>query len=704
MSESNNNIPMRITQLEEAIAYEKGSVLAFARSGGGTKRVYEAVPSDAVIKANDGFQTFFGLANFQHYGINMDGSFVTSQKYRVSNDNPISFDEDILIKINNGFRWGYIPFIEGSAGTWSGWKTEDYNMPAGTSFVIQIARETEVTSEVANVEEFATSLYFYSKVGEKIETVIPDEPHEFLPSECMQGTWENGKVYPANNRICVKHLFYVQSGNYVTVPDISSSNIQILVGVFEKGSPQLIFNSLWIENPSNKKIEIPVNGFLFIQFRKADGSSITPSELPEDIFIHYGYIEILKEQQKAASITKNVADYEWVQGTINPNGSESSDAARIRTDDFIPNSWQQVVLFDWNFQYGIHFYDKNRNHISNTSWIGSSSSIEKVPNCEFIKLVFSRKNGSAIVPTDAQNVINLESSLKDSYLETQEKVFEIEEELFDNKKPYSYIGEKIPTGYGFNYEKILRMSYSEQGLTSQDIDIIGDYLFVAFSGTEQIRVYSISEKSLLASMEIETEHGSGMQFSNEYYEEGDDFPLLYVGGWIDNLIQVIRITKSENVWSAEIVRTLYIPTSEGYFMAPSVDNENNILYCYGYTDDSVEVTGNKMVLLKCDLSDLTDNGDGTYTPDILSRIETPYLGIMQGRKYYNNRLYIGFAETSSPHNSRIVVVDVSNGETKTIVDMTPVTTSENEGICYKIEQNKISWFFSEYYDVFKIYF
>jgi hypothetical protein len=38
MSESNNNIPMRITQLEEAETFDYDSYLAEAKAGSGTKK------------------------------------------------------------------------------------------------------------------------------------------------------------------------------------------------------------------------------------------------------------------------------------------------------------------------------------------------------------------------------------------------------------------------------------------------------------------------------------------------------------------------------------------------------------------------------------------------------------------------------------------------------------------------------------------
>ena len=105
------------------------------------------------------------------------------------------------------------------------------------------------------------------------------------------------------------------------------------------------------------------------------------------------------------------------------------------------------------------------------------------------------------------------------------------EEITDPSTTFLYYGEKIPSKInGFNSEKILQMSYDGSSLTSQDIETFGGYLFVSFSGIEQIKIYSLATHELLDSIEIEMQHGTGMQFSNDFYDENDEFPLLYVGG------------------------------------------------------------------------------------------------------------------------------------------------------------------------------
>lgn len=273
---------------------------------------------------------------------------------------------------------------------------------------------------------------------------------------------------------------------------------------------------------------------------------------------------------------------------------------------------------------------------------------------------------------------------------------------------FSYTGEAMPskvkTNY-FNSTHIFTMTGSN--LTSQDAEIYGDYYFVACSKTEQIRVYSLYNNSHIADIPIAVHHGAGCQFSNEFYEEYDELPLLYVGGGVSNnanLISVIRIVPSDDGWTAEVIRTLSISGTNGYWLAPSIDAKNNILYTYGYSINSYTDTSASAKLLQFDLDVLTQNDDGTYTPKGLRSMTLPRLGVTQGRKFYDGNLYIAFAETTAPHNSRLVTIDCASGLTKNTIDLTGITTSEAEGLCYRIIGDNIYWYLNEYWKVFKLKF
>lgn len=112
----------------------------------------------------EGYGTFFGLSNFQPAGLNTDGSLKTSQQYRLSCSTHLKYNRNITIMVKSGFKWGYIPFTSGTAGSWKGWYTTPITIEANTEFVVQIARTTENTSETSTVHEFLGSLYFDSSI------------------------------------------------------------------------------------------------------------------------------------------------------------------------------------------------------------------------------------------------------------------------------------------------------------------------------------------------------------------------------------------------------------------------------------------------------------------------------------------------------------------------------------------------------------
>ena len=533
--------------------------------------------------SNKGLQTFKGFGNFQHYGLKTDGSFLTSQKYRVSNNDPMTFDRPLTVYVSNGFKWGYLFFYGGTA-TWKGWYTAPATIPKGTSFVVQIARVTENYSEIANVDEFLSAVTFENAVANNVDRINPQLPKTFVSSDFIRGSWENGHVNNWNKRLCTA-LYHVTQGNKFLYS--VGKGLDVSIAIFNDDMSTQYFSG-WMTPTGENEYEFTNDGLFALQIRKTISEDITPSEYSGDCKLFYGIV------------------------------------------------------------------DSVENRLENA----------------------------------------------------EDSIAEINSIIRTGTKPYSYVGERIPSRINyFDVSKILTMSYSGTTATSQDIECFDDYLFVSFSGTEQIKVYSLSTHSLIASIEVEVQHGTGMQFSNEYYDPNDPFPLLYVGGWASNQTNVIRITNDNDVWGATIIRKLIIPNTEGYYLAPSIDADHNTLYAYGYSINSNQaVSGNSMKLIKADLSNLTDNGDGTYTPKILSSVENPYVGVTQGRKFFGGNLYVGFSNNGTPHNARLVAIDATSGDVKTDVSMSGVTTSENEGVCYQIVDSEIIWYYSDYYNVFKVLF
>jgi hypothetical protein len=101
--------------------------------------------NDEIVKLDYGFHDVGYLGKFAVGGLETDGSLKPSQTSRVSSVNTVTFpDYDVRITIHPNFTFGYIPFINGEAGTWSGWLYGTTIIPANTILKFQIAPKDAV--------------------------------------------------------------------------------------------------------------------------------------------------------------------------------------------------------------------------------------------------------------------------------------------------------------------------------------------------------------------------------------------------------------------------------------------------------------------------------------------------------------------------------------------------------------------------------
>lgn len=146
---------------------------------------------------DNGRQTFALYSDFQQAGLNPNGTLKPEQNYRVSCGEHIQFDKDVVVSVASGYSWGYIPFVSGSAGSWSGWKTTDYTIPAKTEFVVQIMHSPESTSTPANVDAFVGAVTFNTLVG-KIDGALK---FDFKAYHGTITSVSNVKNYPDENEV-----------------------------------------------------------------------------------------------------------------------------------------------------------------------------------------------------------------------------------------------------------------------------------------------------------------------------------------------------------------------------------------------------------------------------------------------------------------------------------------------------------------------
>lgn len=198
-----------------------------------------------------------------------------------------------------------------------------------------------------------------------------------------------------------------------------------------------------------------------------------------------------------------------------------------------------------------------------------------------------------------------------------------------------------------------------------------------------VSLFNLTDKStIISNMTINSEHGDSASFSNEYYANGDEFPLLYVtADTTPAKLYVNRVTRSE----ATLVKTLVFPSSAGYWGAGAFDFENNICYILAYKIQSyTSATNNATVVSKWDLSNLTDNGDGTYTPAFISQYERAFIYCMQGLEYHDGLIWV--ASGYGGQQSYVYAISPTDGTLLHTIDLN--TTTEVEG-CVFVSDTKM---------------
>ena len=116
-------------------------------------------------------------------------------------------------------------------------------------------------------------------------------------------------------------------------------------------------------------------------------------------------------------------------------------------------------------------------------------------------------------------------------------------------------------------ESNVLFNFVNSGGTPQDIEVYDNYLLAAFSNPDRLRLYSLLDNSLIAEKNINISHGSSMQFSNYYYDKSDKFPLLFAGGWEDNLIHIIRICCKNGDYDFFEIYSINISNEYGYYLS-----------------------------------------------------------------------------------------------------------------------------------------
>ena len=185
-------------------------------------------------------------------------------------------------------------------------------------------------------------------------------------------------------------------------------------------------------------------------------------------------------------------------------------------------------------------------------------------------------------------------------------------------------------------------------------------IIAQFQANDKVTLVSVNGETIAPQMYCRSYHGQSAFFTDDYYEQGDEFPLLVVMGSYTNQ-WVNRITRT----GATLIKTLYIPTTVeygGYKLANAYDPSTKKLYMFGYTTSNYnddEGGTNKLILSTWNYANLIDNGDDTYTPTLISVVQRDFVKCVQGSDYRDGLLWV-----TSVNGQRVYAFDPVTAEIK----------------------------------------
>ena len=294
----------------------------YASAGDAVRDQIKGIKSDFKA-AQQGQQNFYSYANFVSLGLLVSGAHDT-RAYRCSNnhDTVLRFNYDLVVNCDAGFRWGIINFGDDPTtdGTFSGWKTTETIIPAGTYFDIQIARVTEDTTETADINEFTQAVYFkyLPQVNKEDITKIKSDT---LYDITKENTWEIGYTWFVNEQSNIGKS-YTSSAYPMSNPD----PIYIKAGamfVCDSGYRYKYYvkdpdTGSWAESPTNTwysgKRAIETSGFYYISFARDNAGATV--ETVESLLPHFEVyvpinVVVSEDRQEIKDINDKIGNFSY---------------------------------------------------------------------------------------------------------------------------------------------------------------------------------------------------------------------------------------------------------------------------------------------------------------------------------------------------------------------------------------------------------
>ena len=236
----------------------------------------------------------------------------------------------------------------------------------------------------------------------------------------------------------------------------------------------------------------------------------------------------------------------------------------------------------------------------------------------------------------------------------------------------------------------------------QDGAIFGDLLF-RFNAKGEGAVYDLSQKpvngegefSLVSAFCLDRKdeiapHSNSVFFGNEFYEEGDEFPLLYSNLYnnrrkeadrMEGVTLVYRLTREGKEFSTKLVQLIKIGFTEDPLWRSenkadvrpygncAIDRENGIYYAFTMRDEDQKMRYFAFDLPKACAGEMDEKFGVPCVylnkEDVKKSFDTPYQRYIQGACFHKGLIYSLEGFTDDEKNlPAMKIVDAEKGEQK----------------------------------------
>ena len=238
-------------------------------------------------------------------------------------------------------------------------------------------------------------------------------------------------------------------------------------------------------------------------------------------------------------------------------------------------------------------------------------------------------------------------------------------------------GDPVPDYSSYSYTQ----KWASKGISStQGFDIYdGKVFWVSKSGNSSVPancyVWNLSDGSQAfdsAYVTVQSGHGNNLSFV---------YPKLYAtSAYAPSSCYINSVSADLKTYTLD--KTLVFDDGSTDCDACIDETDSTILWTLGHTAGSSDRSA-PYLISKWDLTDLTDNGDGTYTPTCLQTVQTAQPAnsyFFQGCKMHDGILWYANGYSGSSTGAYVYGVDPDTGEVLYTIDCQ--TTAEPEGVAW----------------------